>query len=143
VAKQGRLGIAVAPNKDALAFRLPTGDGYHYGNLHLSSFRIYPNTDTPNNDDIALGDMPTLEELQAEVKKVAEARNALLYATNTGIQTGFIDPQASLLRETQLSLGLIWAAVDMYMNPDQDRPFINKVLEGMVSLNAKGKMKEC
>ncbi|MAC35350.1 hypothetical protein [Parahaliea mediterranea] len=145
VAKQGRLAIAVAPNKDALAFRLPTGNGYdyRYGNLHLSSFRIYPNTESPGKDDIALGDMPTLEELQAEVKRVAEARNALLYATNTGIQTGFKDPQASLLRETQLSLGLIWAAVDMYTNPDQDRPFINKVLEGMASLNTKGKVQEC
>tara|TARA_R110002012_G_scaffold144079_2_gene302263 strand:+ start:120 stop:875 length:756 start_codon:yes stop_codon:yes gene_type:complete len=142
VAKQGGLAIAVAPNRDALAFRLPTENDYCYGNLHLSSFRIHPNIETPSGGDITLGAMPALEELQAEVGKVADARNKLLYATDTGIQTGFKDPQSSLLRETQLSLGLIWATVDMYMNPDRDRPFIDTVLEGMASLNAKEKVKK-
>lgn len=143
IAEQGSLAFAMTPNKGALAFRLPTENSYHYGSLHLSSFRIYPSTGAPDNGDIVLGDMPSLEDIQGEMKRVAEARNKLLYATDTGIQTGFKNPQSSLLRETKLSLGLIWAAVDMYMNPDQDRPFINTVLEGMASLNTKSKVKKC
>lgn len=141
-AKQGRLAIAVSQERDKLAFRLPGESGYRYGPLHLSSFRIYSNIEAPGNGQIALGSMPPVEDLQEEVRRVAEARNKLLYATNTGVQTGFKSPEASLLRETQLSLGLIWATVDMYMNPDQDRPFINQVLEGMASLSTNGKHKK-
>lgn len=141
-AKQGRLAIAVNQNRDMLAFRLPDESGDRYGPLHLSSFRIYPNIETAGDGLIPLGDMPLVEDLQEEVRRVAEARNQLLYATNTGIQTGFKSPQASLVRETQLSLGLIWATVDICMNPDQDRPFINSVLEGMAALSTKCKAKE-
>lgn len=141
-AEQGRLAFALGLNRDNLAFRVPDGDGYRYDHLHLSAFRIHPNTEMPGNGNIALGDMPSPEDLQAEATKVAEARNRLLYATDTGIPSGFKSPQTSLLRETQLSLGLIWATVDMYMNPDQDRPFIDNVLEGMASLNTKCKTKK-
>lgn len=122
-----------------MVFRVLDKNGYRYGPLNLSSFRIHPNNEEADNSQIALGSMPPIEDLQAEVRKVAEARNDLLYATNTGVQTGFKSPEASLFRETQLSLGLIWATVDMYMNPDQDRPFINQVLEGMASLGTNGK----
>ena len=141
-AKQGRLAIAVAPDEDALVFRVPVGDGYRHDKLHLSAFRIYPNRESPEPGDIALGGFPTLTELETEVQKVAEARNKLLYATKTGIQSGFKEPQSSLLRETQLSLGLIWATVDLYRNPDQDRPFIDMVLEGMASLKTQRTVKE-
>ncbi|MBJ7277441.1 hypothetical protein JHC43_13240 [Marinobacter salarius] len=138
-AKQGRLAIALSSERDKLVFRVLDKNGYRYGPLHLSSFRIHPDNEEADNSQIALGSMPPIEDLEAEVRRVAEARNDLLYATNTGVQTGFKSPEASLLRETQLSLGLIWATVDMYMNPDQDRPFINQVLEGMASLGTNGK----
>lgn len=141
VAKQGRIAIAVSPSRDVLAFRVPYADSYRYAPLHLSSFRVNPNTETPENGKIQLGDMPPLEDLHAEVQRVAEARNQLLYATNSGIQTGFENPEVSLLRDTQLSLGLIWAMVDIYKNPEHDRPFIDQVLEGIVSLDARAKTK--
>lgn len=137
IAKQGKLSIALYPSRDTLAFRVPNGDEYHYGDLHLSKFRINSKAQAPG--DIELGETPSLEDIQAEVERVAEARNKLLYATNTGIQTGFKDPQASLIRETKLSLGLIWAAVDIYINPDQDRPFIDNILEDMASIHTNGK----
>ena len=142
VEKQGSLSIAVSPNREALAFRIPDGNSFRYGDLHLSSFRLYPNNEAPGNGDFLLGAPPSLEDIQSEIEKVAKARDALLYAKNTGLQTGFKEPQASLLRESQLSLGLIWGAVDIYMNPDQDRHFIDKILEEMASFNTSGKVKE-
>ena len=134
---QRRLAIALRQDADELAFRISAENGFRYGSLHLGIFHIDACFDAVDEENIPLGNMPSIESLQKEVDKAAKARDKLLYATNNGIQTGFTNPEACLLRETQLSLGLIWATVDMYMHPGQDRPFINKVLEGMASMSTR------
>jgi hypothetical protein len=56
------------------------------------------------------------------------ARNTILYATSTGLPTGFVDPEASLRRECQLTLGLIWAAIDVSRNQGGQIAFIVQAL---------------
>lgn len=44
IANQRRLGFALHPNHDKLVFRVQKDGGYHHGDLHLSVFRIHPDT---------------------------------------------------------------------------------------------------
>lgn len=133
IAAEGRLAITLNPKADTLAFRVPQGDGFHYGPLHLSTFRIHDGTAKDINDDIPLGDTPSIEEIENEALRSAEARNKLLYATDRGYQTGFIEPEYEIARNTALSLGLVWAAVDMYMHPDHNRPFVEEILQAITA----------
>ena len=48
---------------------------------------------------------------------------------STGYPTGFDKPEESLARECQISLGLIWAAIDMKRNEGERIPFIEQALQ--------------
>lgn len=136
LASKGKLAVAVHMSGDHLALRIPKGkDGYHFGHLHLSSFRIGQSTERDIKEHTLLGDLPPLEELRKEVAKGADMRNKLLYASNKGFPSEDIDAEASLKRETQLSLGLIWAAVDLRYEHDQEVPFVRDILEQMAAFN--------
>jgi len=67
-------------------------------------------------------------ELEAAVKIGQEARNKIFYATSTGYPTGFDVPEDSLARECKISLGLIWAALDMKRNEGELIPFYEQAL---------------
>lgn len=90
-----------------------------------------------------MGEIPPLEKLNKEVVKAANIRNELLYASNKGFPTGLVDAKASLKQETQLSLGLIWAAIDLRHEPDKEVPFIKDILEQMAAFNETRKTKSC
>ena len=129
---QGSVSIAILPNQDVLAYRAPTEAGYRHDALHLSSFSL--GDDTSEANAILLGDTPSLEDVANESSRVAELRNYLIYATNTGYPTGFDNPEYEVARNTALSIGLIWAAVDMYMHPDHNRLIVDQILSGMADV---------
>lgn len=141
---QGNVSIAIHPNQDTLAYRAPTEAGYHYGALHLSSFSLSNYAGEANG--ILLGDTPSFEDVADEATRIAKLRNDLIYATETGYPTGFDNPEYEVARNTALSIGLIWAAVDMYMHPDQNRLIVDQVLSGMADVidqkNGKSSKKE-
>jgi len=141
---QGNLSIAIHPSQDILAYRAPTDAGYHYGALHLSSFSL--SNDGREASDFSLGDTPSFYDVATEATRIAKLRNELLYATETGYPTGFDNPEYEIARNTALSIGLIWAAVDMYMHPDQNRLIVDQVLSGMADVidqkNGKSSKKE-
>ncbi|KPN63737.1 hypothetical protein AKJ29_14065 [Aliiroseovarius crassostreae] len=60
---------------------------------------------------------------------VGEARNKIFYASSTSLPTGFDDPSEALTRECQLTLGLIWGAIDLTRNAGQKIPFIEQALQ--------------
>lgn len=70
-----------------------------------------------------------VDELKAAVKAGQEARNAIFYATDKGSPTGFKKPDESLARECQISLGLIWAALDIKRNEEKLIPFVEQALK--------------
>ena len=140
----GKKSFAFAINKstDSLSFRIPHKNGFHYGDLHLSIFQVSSGDGQIEEDHILSGDIPPLKELEKAVKKGAEARNKIIYASNTGCPTGFSDPEACMIRETKLSLGLIWAAVDIHLVTDQDVPFVEEMIRQMVKFNSSRQKKQ-
>jgi hypothetical protein len=137
LAGQGKLAISVSPSARSLALRIPMNDSYHYGELHLSNFHIRHDQEAEeaSPDLVLLGDMPNLDELRHEVESGKEARNLLLYASDRGYPSGFSEPDASLRREAQISLALIWAAIDLKLQPTSDAPFILDVLRRLSSFD--------
>lgn len=133
--EQGKVSIGIHPKQDVLAYRVPIEGGYHHDALHLSSFGIGDKGDETNG--IPLGDKPSLEDVAKEAAKVAQARNKIMYATENGWPTGFINPEREIVRNTALSIGLIWAAVDMYMYSDHNRLIVDQVLSDMAEVVAK------
>ncbi|MBL4747911.1 MAG: hypothetical protein JKY17_03785 [Magnetovibrio sp.] len=136
------LAISLHQESDHLFFHVPERNDGHGRELHLSSFSIDPSNGVFLLDDIPLGDVPSLEKLDAAAEEVAETRNKILYATDKGFPIGFVKLEASIAREIKLSLGLIWATVDMYMHPDQNRPFVEDVLEAIALVCKEKKNKK-
>lgn len=126
-----KLAIAVQPESDKLAVKFTVDGVEQYAEASTNLFHF---------TDGKLGDRKAdfLEELVAEFGDVETlkqavvdgqaARNIILYATDTGLPTGFLNPHASLRRECQLSLGLIWAAIDVARNRDEPIAFITQAL---------------
>ena len=125
------LAIAVQPEKDMLVARFSVDGEVQYAE---ASTRIFHFTDGKFEDrkphflDEIIGEFGGIAELKEAVIAGQEARNIILYATNTGLPTGFLDPQASLRRECQLTLGLIWAAIDMARNRNVIIAFLAQAL---------------
>lgn len=138
---QGKVSIAIHPKQDVLAYRVPTEEGYHYDALHLSSFNIGSKDEEVNG--IPLGGTPSLEDVAKEADRVSQVRNKIMYATDNGLPTGFIHPEYEIARNTALSIGLIWAAVDMYMHPDHNRLIVDQVLSGMTEVMVKNGRNSC
>lgn len=135
-AHQGQLHIAVHSDGESLVYRIPNGDGYSYDRLHLSSFHVdFDGTSQPGNSNF-LGTVPMLEDIEEEVKKVAEGRNAAIYASNDGSPTGFLDMETDVNRCISISLGLIWASVDLHLDAAQGGTFVQMILDKMVEVNA-------
>ncbi|MDP3341984.1 hypothetical protein [Frigidibacter sp.] len=136
---QGDLAISWNPKNNALAYRIMLDHEYRYGDLHLSVFRTQKGPDGTKDGYAEIGNLPSVDELLEEAKRVADIRNKLLYASNTGIPTGFINVDDALDREAKLSLGLIWAAIDLHMHPKQDASFLNQILKDMASFSSVSK----
>lgn len=138
---QSKVSIGIHPKEDVLAYRVQKEGGYHYDALHLSSFSIGGEDDEANG--IPLGDRPSFEEVADEASRAARLRNDLIYATENGCPTGFINPKYEIAKNTALSIGLIWSAVDMHMYPDHGRLIIDQVLSGMIEVVPKKERKYC
>ena len=135
-------GASVAIRDDRhLAFRLIIEGKAHYGDLSLSIFR--PNKVENESFGILLGEMPSLAELRSEVQRDADARNKLLYASDGGIPSGFVSPEAELVRAAKLSLGMIWAAIDIHLSTKADRPFVDEMLKQIVAFSKDKKKQNC
>ncbi|PYE37642.1 hypothetical protein C8J35_101934 [Rhizobium sp. PP-F2F-G38] len=132
---RGSLAIAVHPDKDSLAYRLPKADGFIYDRLHLSAFQVEFDADTDVSSYEFLGHVPLLEEIDAEVKKVTAARNGVLYASDKGSPVGFLDIETEIGRATGLTFGLIWGSIDLHRDPAQGGTFVQMMMDKMIEIN--------
>jgi hypothetical protein len=137
-AASGRLAIAISPDGDCLGYRVPKGDGYRYGELHLSALHI-----SDADEDVEgieyLGPALFSEEIEAEINKTIGARNGTLYASKDGVPTGFVDAE-DIAESIVMSLGLIWASIDLHRDPEKGGSFVAAMLDGMIEVN-KGRKK--
>ena len=139
------LAIAIQPENDALVARFIVDGEVQYAE---ASTKLFHFTDgkvgdpKPNFFDEINAEFGQTGELKKAVIDGQEARNIILYATNTGLPTGFVDPQASLRRECQLTLGLIWATIDVNRNSDGQIAFVAQALRTANMVIAEVKVKK-
>ena len=125
------VGLAHDPKSDNLIVRYTLGGTVQFREASTSLFHFTHGEDGDRKADFldevisSFGDIRALK--QAVIDGQA-ARNTILYATSTGLPTGFVDPEASLRRECQLTLGLIWAAIDVSRNQGEQIAFIVQAL---------------
>lgn len=124
--------VAVAHNVEtqSLAARYIVDGKTHYNeaSTRLFHFRDHEAQIMPDFYDELVNMFSNVTELKKAVKVGQEARNAIFYASRDGYPTGFDDPSETLTRECQLTLGLIWGAIDLTKNADQKIPFIEQAL---------------
>jgi hypothetical protein len=139
------VGIALDPKNDKLISRF-TVDGtiqYREASTKIFSFidTVSGNIKTDFLEEFTATFSDTAE-LKNSLEKGQEARNIILYATSSGLPTGFVDTEASLKRESQLTLGLIWASIDVTRNKGEFIPFISQYFRTANRLIAEIKSKK-
>jgi hypothetical protein len=135
-AHQGGLAIAVHPDGQSLAYRIPNGGRYTYDRLHLSAFHIDFEGSSDAQDRNYLGTVPMLEDIQAEVRKVADGRNKAIYASSDGRPTGFIDMETDVNNCVYVTFGLVWATIDLHLDPAQGGLCLETILDKMAEVDA-------
>lgn len=83
---------------------------------------------TPDFYDQIQNDLGDVEAIKKEVTRIQEGRNKILYASGKGLPTGFLEPEAQLRRECMLTLGLVWACIDIKEHGGEKIPFIKQAL---------------
>lgn len=114
--------IAYDEAAQKISLRLTINNDYYYEYLSLKSFTFdHKNNDLGSTDfyQMLLKAFTDEDGLVAEIKRSEQARITTFYATETGYPTGFDEPEEALVRECQLTLGLIWAAIDMNKNDEK------------------------
>jgi hypothetical protein len=126
-----QVSVAFDPNTNGLAMRYSVDGQTHYSEASTRLFHFRDGQKNLRQDfyDELVDMFGDVASLKAAVRTGQEARNAIFYATSTGYPTGFEKPEESLARECQISLGLIWAALDMKKNEDKKIPFIEQALQ--------------
>lgn len=136
--------IALEPISDKIIARFKSNDSFQYIEASTTSLHFTNEKNDDQKSDFLediIAEFGDISALKDAVLSGQEARNVILYATSTGLPTGFVDPEASLRRECQLTLGLIWAAIDVTRNQDTPIAFIAQALRtaNMVIANMKSK----
>lgn len=139
------VGLRVDSSSDQLVARFTVDDQVHYQVASTNLFHFKQRRDGECQQDFfddLVEVFGNIENLKEAVIKGQEARNEILYATSKALPTGFLDPESSLRRECQLTLGLIWAAIDIARSERGGIAFITQalrtatlVIEGMSSKN--------
>ncbi|MBL1405714.1 MAG: hypothetical protein COC00_006995 [Rhizobiales bacterium] len=140
--------VAIAFNKNnntlTVKFEIDSKVYYQEATTKLFSFRDDNQDQSQNFYNEFIKMFSDTEELKNSILSGQEARVKIFYATKTGLPTGFLKPEPQLERECQLSLGLIWAAVDIKNHKGEIIPFIDQALRtaNMVIAEFKSKKKK-
>ncbi len=124
------VAVAVNPKTESLAARYLVDGQTHYNDASTKLFHFIDDQEQirPDFYDELVSMFGDVAELKEAVKSGQETRNEIIYATSTGYPSVFKKPNESLARECQLSLGLIWAALDMKRNDGELIPFVEQAL---------------
>lgn len=124
------VAVAYDPRSDTLAARYTLGGEAYYNEVSTKLFHFIDNEKNVRKyfHDELIKMFDDVGELEIAVSKGQEARNAIFYATSSSYPAGFDEPEASLGRECQITLGLIWAAIDIRSHEGELIPFIDQAL---------------
>lgn len=126
------MSMALDTKADQIVLRLIRGGQTHYLPAHLNN--IHYGEPDGSNPSLELGALPQLEDVREETRRQARIRNDLLYADNQGLPGSFAEPEKLLERETQLTLGLVWAAYEVQSAPGLTSNFVEWILGEAVKL---------
>ena len=126
-----QVAVALHSKEDTLVARYVVEGETYCNEASMKLFHFRDNQEYMLSDfcDELIGMFGNVDKLKAAVKKGQEARNTIFYATRTGYPTGFVEAEKELIRGSKLSLGLIWAALDMKKNEGELIPFIEQALK--------------
>lgn len=122
--------VAFDPKNDALAARLSHNGEYVYNvaSVDLIHFRDSENRVSEDFFDELVKMFGDIKELKNAILIGQNARNKIFYADSEGYPTGFDKPEDSLERECQVSLGLIWASIEIHRRKGELSPLIVQAL---------------
>lgn len=126
-----KVAVALDTTTQTLAARYIVDGQTHYNEASTKLFHFRDDKENilPDFYNELVNMFGDVAELKKAVKIGQEARNTIFYASSKGYPTGFDDPSESLARECQLTLGLIWGAIDLTRNASQKIPFIEQALQ--------------
>ena len=130
ILRQYKVAVALNTKTQTLITRYIV-DGqtqYNEASTKLFHYRDSEENVLPDFYDELVKMFGDVNELKKAVRVGQEVRNTIFYASSKGYPTGFDDPNESLSRECQLTLGLIWGALDLTRNAGQKIPFIEQAL---------------
>lgn len=124
------VAVALNPKTQTLAARYIVDGETHYSEASTKLFHYRDDEENilPDFYDEMVRLFGDVSELKKAVRVGQEARNTIFYASGKGYPKGFDDPREALARECQLTLGLIWGAIDLTRNAGQKIPFIEQAL---------------
>ena len=138
--------IALKSDVDSLAVRFTKDGEYRYDIASTKTIFFVDENSNPATGfyDHLLSMFDNTEDLKRFVKLGQEARNKLFYADKTGYPKEPDDPELSMMRECHISLGLIWASIDIYRHKDEKIPLIVQALHTakQVITEAKGQKRD-
>lgn len=125
------VAVAYNPKNDTLLARYTVGGETYVNEASTKLFHFGDSEKNVRKDfyDELIHMLGDVGELKKAVSKGQEARNAIFYATSSSYPTGFDKPDESLARECHLTLGLIWAAIDIRRHEGKPIPFIEQALQ--------------
>lgn len=128
---QYQMAVALNPKTDALVARYVVDGQTHYNEASTKLLHFLDDQEKVRPDfyDELVNMFDDVDELKEAVKKGQEVRNTIFYATSKDYPTGFDKPEEALARECKISLGLIWAALDIQKNEGELIPFIKQALQ--------------
>jgi len=126
-----KLAVAVDKKTDTLALRFMIEGVAHYRNASASVFHFRDEQENFLTDfyEELVGTFENIDALRNAVERGQIARNEIFYASSNGYPSGFVYPEASLKRECQISIGLIWAALDVDANKSKLIPLIQQSIQ--------------
>ena len=133
------LSIAHRPDDDVLVARIPDGDEIQYFplGLHLFTFNEDRQSETHKNAFEGFSSLfGSPEDMRRHIVTRSTFRDRALYASKGGAPAMSIDVLARQLQDhTFLTLGLIWAAIDVVSHRERE-PFVIQVLGAINEVNA-------
>lgn len=147
ILQEYNIGVAFNPKDNTLTARYTIDDEIYYSEASTKIFHFQDDENNMQQDfyNELIKMFGDVGELKNAVSKVQEARNSIFYATSSSYPTGFDDPEVSLGRECQITLGLIWAAIDIRRHEGELIPFIEQALQtaNIVIADLKTKKYKC
>jgi hypothetical protein len=126
-----KVAVALNTKSQTLAARYIVDGETHYNEASTKLFHFRDDGENmlPDFYEVLVNMFGDVAELKKAVKIGQEVRNSIFYASSKGYPTGFDNPSEALARECQLTLGLIWGAIDLTRNAGQKIPFIEQALQ--------------